>query len=46
MKLKAFKNPKKHLFPSLYKRFEQVKQLFDYLSNLKYHDLPDYKYIR
>ena len=29
--MKAFKNPKKNLFPNLVKRYEQVKHIFDYL---------------
>ena len=46
LKQKAFKNPKKNLFPNIVKRFEQVKTLFDYLQNLRYQDQPDYKYIK
>jgi|LauGreDrversion4_2_1035121.scaffolds.fasta_scaffold249929_2 hypothetical protein len=44
--MKAFKNPKKNLFPNLIKRYEQVKHIFEYLSSLKYHDQPDYKFIK
>lgn len=46
LKQKAFKNPKKTLFPNLIKKFEQVKSIFDYLQSLRYQDCPDYKYIK
>jgi hypothetical protein len=46
LKQKAFKNPKKNLFPVLVKKYEQVKILFDYLQSLKYQDQPDYKFIK
>jgi hypothetical protein len=45
-KMKAFKNPKKALFPNVGRRFEQVKEMFDYLLGLEYHDKPNYKFFK
>lgn len=45
-KMKAFKNPKKLLFPNIGRKFEQIKDMYDYLLSLKYHDQPNYKYFK
>lgn len=44
--MRAFKNPKKNLFPNIFKKYEQIKFLFDYLQTLRYQDQPDYKFIK
>jgi hypothetical protein len=45
IKARAFKNPQKLLFPKIGKKYEQIKEIFTNIQNLKYGDEPDYNYI-
>jgi hypothetical protein len=45
-KIKAFKNPTKYLYPSLGKRFPQVRDIFNYLMSLRYEDEPNYRELK
>jgi hypothetical protein len=46
MKLKAFRNPKKYLYPESVKKYPQIRQIFEYMQQVGYYDEPRYGFIK
>jgi hypothetical protein len=45
IKVEAFCEPVKYLYPNLAESMPQIHDIFCYLLQLDYNDLPDYYYI-
>ena len=46
IKLSCLKNPEKFLWTTQALKYPQIKDIFYYINNLEYEDLPNYAYIR